>query len=161
MRVACFGWVTQKILRTHSGPSGRQQGFRLTLILTFTPVGLSVSNKVATMPKAVSPANPPLPDVTAAASPWKLNSTAPKQSRDGYWVPLPGLASVHLMDLRVSTCRWPVDDPRHSGQVRFCGAACGTEASYCAAHKKIGTTPSRGSTSRPAFFRVPTVSKVA
>ena len=113
------------------------------------------------MPKTVSPANSPIPEVKAAESPWKLNSTAPKQSRDGYWVPLPGSASVHLMDLRVSTCRWPVDDPGHKGVVRFCGAACGTEASYCAAHKKMGTAPSRGSASRPAFFKMPTASKVA
>ena len=113
------------------------------------------------MPKAAQAANPPLPEVKAAAGPWKLNSTAPKQSRDGYWVPLPGSASVHLMDLRVSTCRWPVDDPRHKDMVRFCGSECRTEASYCDAHKKMGTAPSRGSVSRPAFFKMPTVSKVA
>ena len=113
------------------------------------------------MPKAVSSANPPLPEVTAAASPWKLNSTAPKQSREGYWVPLPNSASVHLMDLRSSTCRWPVDDPRHKGAVRFCGSVCGSEASYCDIHKKMGTTPSRGSVSRLAFVTMPTVIKVA
>ena len=109
------------------------------------------------MPKAVPAAKAPTPDVTHTTA----TRTDPKQSREGYWAPLPGPASVHLMDLRVSTCRWPVDDPRHSGQVRFCGSVCGTEASYCAAHKKMGTAPSRGSVSRPAFFKMPTASKVA
>ena len=50
--------------------------------------------------------------------------------------PLPGSASVHLMDLRVSTCRWPVDDPRHKDVVRFCGA----EASYCTAPTNLFMT---------------------
>ena len=113
------------------------------------------------MPKAAPAANPPLPDATAAASPRKLNSTVPKQSREGYWVPLPNSASVHLMDLRVSICRWPVDDPRHKDVVRFCGSVCGSEASYCDIHKKMGTTPSRGSVLRPAFIAMPAASKVA
>ena len=43
-------------------------------------------NKEAISPKAVSPANPPLPEATAAAGPWKLSSAAPKHSREGYGV---------------------------------------------------------------------------
>ena len=109
------------------------------------------------MPKAALAAKAPTPNAT----PWSVARTYPKQSREGYWVPLPGSASVHLMDLHSSTCRWPVDDPRHKDVVRFCGAVCGTEGSYCTAHKKMGTTPSRGSVSRPDFFKMPTVSKVA
>ena len=101
--------------------------------------------------------NPPTPDAIHTT----VTRTDPKQSREGYWAPLPGSASVHLMDLRSSTCRWPVDDPRHKDAVRFCGSECSPEASYCAAHKKMGTASSRGSASRPIFFRVPMVSKVA
>ena len=109
------------------------------------------------MPKAAPAAKAP----TSDATPWSVARTDPKQSREAYWAPLPGSASVHLMDLRSSTGRWPVDDPRHKGVVRFCGSECGPEASYCDTHKKMGMTPSRGSVSRPAFVKMPTVSKVA
>ncbi len=109
------------------------------------------------MPKAAPAAKAPTPNAT----PWSVARTYPKQSREGCWVPLPGSASVHIMDLRSSTCRWPVEDPRHKDMVRFCGSVCGSEASYCDIQKKMGTVRTRGAVLRPALITMPTISKVA
>ena len=126
------------------------------MCLTVTPVGLSLQQG-----RHHAQGRASRQSTTPDATPWSVARTYPKQSRECYWVPLPGLASVALMDLRNSTCRWPVDDPRHKDVVRFCGSVCGSEASYCDIHKKMGTTPSRGSVLRPAFIVMPAVSKVA
>lgn len=47
---------------------------------------------------------------------------------------------VTLMDLRESTCRWPLGDP--AGQeFRFCGARSSAGVPYCDAHRRLAYQP--------------------
>ena len=68
---------------------------------------------------------------------------AADQSKAKAWEPLPGRATAGFMELRGCTCRWPVNDPRHDGAVRYCGADCPAEASYCATHRQIAFAPAK------------------
>lgn len=46
-------------------------------------------------------------------------------------VPITG--GVGLMDLKVSSCRWPLGDPSDD-DFRYCGARCSAGDTYCRAH---------------------------
>ncbi len=48
---------------------------------------------------------------------------------------------VTLLDLKQSSCRWPVGDPSSEG-FRYCGARTGQSETYCAAHAEVAF-PSR------------------
>ena len=49
-------------------------------------------------------------------------------------VPLHG--GIALMDLKASSCRWPIGDPS-TDNFSFCGARTETGATYCAAHCEV------------------------
>ena len=66
-----------------------------------------------------------------------------EQGRANAWMSLPGTRSVGFMDLRGCNCRWPVNDLKHDGAVRYCGATCAPEASYCVSHQQIAFAPSK------------------
>ena len=66
-----------------------------------------------------------------------------EQGRANAWLSLPGTRSVGFMDLRSCNCRWPVNDPKHDGSVRYCGADCAPENSYCVAHQQIAFAPAK------------------
>lgn len=65
------------------------------------------------------------------------------QARSQVWASLPGTRSIGFMDLRSCACRWPVNDPAFDGAVRYCGAVCAPEASYCDAHQGIAFAPAK------------------
>jgi GcrA cell cycle regulator len=48
--------------------------------------------------------------------------------------PAPDSRFVALADLTLTTCRWPLGDPRDEG-FRFCGAAC--DPPYCNSHRRL------------------------
>jgi GcrA cell cycle regulator len=56
-------------------------------------------------------------------------------------VVIPFSERVTIMDLRESSCRWPMGDPT-SAEFRFCGARAGIGSGpYCAAHSQMAFQP--------------------
>jgi hypothetical protein len=51
--------------------------------------------------------------------------------------PAPDSRFVALGDLTLTTCRWPLGDPRDEG-FRFCGAPC--DPPYCISHRRLAYT---------------------
>ncbi|MEM9223281.1 MAG: GcrA family cell cycle regulator, partial [Pseudomonadota bacterium] len=49
-------------------------------------------------------------------------------------VPLHG--GIGLLELKNSSCRWPIGDPSEDG-FRFCGAPTGCGDTYCKAHAEL------------------------
>ena len=63
---------------------------------------------------------------------------APQQLVD---VVIPFSERVTIMDLRESSCRWPMGDPTHA-EFRFCGARNGVGSTpYCLAHSRMAFQP--------------------
>ncbi len=56
------------------------------------------------------------------------------QPRMAEVVPLHG--GITLMDLKASTCRWPMGDPS-GDNFSFCGQRAETGATYCTAHAEV------------------------
>lgn len=56
-------------------------------------------------------------------------------------VPITG--GVGLMDLKVSSCRWPLGDPSQD-DFRYCGARCVAGDTYCRAHSEQAFPSRRG-----------------
>jgi hypothetical protein len=65
------------------------------------------------------------------------------QERGGHWKPLPLSTPIVFMDLRPGRCRWPIGDPRHLEQFRFCGCACAVEVIYCTTHEAMSSVPNK------------------
>jgi GcrA cell cycle regulator len=62
-------------------------------------------------------------------------------ARDAGEVALPPTERVTIMDLRETSCRWPMGDPSHA-EFRFCGARTGIgDGPYCAAHARLAFQP--------------------
>ena len=56
-------------------------------------------------------------------------------------VVIPFSERVTIMDLRESSCRWPMGDPTNP-EFRFCGARTGQDGSpYCLAHSRLAFQP--------------------
>lgn len=56
-------------------------------------------------------------------------------------VVIPFSERVTIMDLRESSCRWPMGDPMNA-EFRFCGARTGLAGGpYCAAHSRMAFQP--------------------
>lgn len=56
-------------------------------------------------------------------------------------VVIPFSERVTIMDLRESSCRWPMGDPSNA-EFRFCGARTGAVGSpYCLAHSRLAFQP--------------------
>jgi GcrA cell cycle regulator len=56
-------------------------------------------------------------------------------------VAIPTSERVTIMELRESSCRWPMGDPSQA-EFRFCGARTGIGAGpYCAAHARLAFQP--------------------
>lgn len=47
---------------------------------------------------------------------------------------------VTIMELKDAMCRWPMGDPT-TAEFRFCGARCGSGATYCTYHARIAYQP--------------------
>jgi GcrA cell cycle regulator len=63
--------------------------------------------------------------------------------RDGGDVVVPMTATVTIMDLRESMCRWPVGDPS-SAEFRYCGGKAPIgEGPYCSYHSRMAYQPSQ------------------
>ena len=95
------------------------------------------------MTNSASVAQQKLADPTPKADEITLPRSAPMLINRGSWSPLPGASSVTFMALRNRMCRWPVDDLENQSATRYCGAACESDASYCATHAKMAFSPSR------------------
>ncbi len=65
------------------------------------------------------------------------------QAASTKWMVLPGSRPVRLSELRGDMCRWPIGDPQHHEDFRFCGCDCHPGDSYCAAHKKMAVAPGK------------------
>jgi GcrA cell cycle regulator len=58
-------------------------------------------------------------------------------------VALPTTERVTIMDLRETSCRWPMGDPSQA-EFRFCGAKTGIGAGpYCATHARLAFQPTQ------------------
>jgi GcrA cell cycle regulator len=61
--------------------------------------------------------------------------------RDSAEVALPPSERVTIMDLRETSCRWPMGDPSNA-EFRFCGAKTGIgDGPYCVAHARLAFQP--------------------
>lgn len=69
---------------------------------------------------------------------------APVVARAAEVVPLHG--GVTLLDLKTSSCRWPIGDPSDDG-FRFCGTRTQPGETYCACHAELAY-PARRSKAR-------------
>ena len=77
-----------------------------------------------------TPSIPLVPDVTPVAQPISD-------------VVIPFSERVTIMDLRESSCRWPMGDPTNS-EFRFCGARTGAGSGpYCVAHSRLAFQPTQ------------------
>ena len=66
---------------------------------------------------------------------------APVQQSPKAEVVIPFSERVTIMDLRESSCRWPMGDPT-SAEFRFCGVRTGPSSGpYCAAHSLMAFQP--------------------
>ena len=54
--------------------------------------------------------------------------------------PLPPREPILLEQLTSTTCRWPYGDVKEESGVRYCGAQCSSEATYCAEHHSLSRT---------------------
>ena len=60
-----------------------------------------------------------------------------------YEVALPTTERVTIMELRETSCRWPMGDPSQA-EFRFCGAKTGVGAGpYCATHARLAFQPTQ------------------
>jgi GcrA cell cycle regulator len=63
-------------------------------------------------------------------------------TRESSEVALSPSERVTIMDLRETSCRWPMGDPSNA-EFRFCGAkTCIGDGPYCAAHARLAFQPS-------------------
>ena len=102
---------------------GTDAGMVYKLKLIAERAAQAAARKAATL----SPASPDAPALP-------VEEPAPVLREDAFR-PLPGADPIGLMDLRDTTCRWPV------GEVpwRFCGCRCEAEKAYCEAHARMAT----------------------
>ena len=86
-----------------------------------------------------TPATEPVFDTVVAPVPVPMKPfVAPVASND---VVIPATERVTIMDLRESSCRWPMGDPTTS-EFRFCGARTGVGSGpYCTAHSRMAFQP--------------------
>ena len=67
----------------------------------------------------------------------------PQVARDAGDVVVPMTATVTIMELRDSMCRWPVGDPS-SAEFRYCGGKAPIgEGPYCSFHSRMAYQPSQ------------------
>jgi GcrA cell cycle regulator len=67
----------------------------------------------------------------------------PQMQRGGSDVVVPMTATVTIMDLRESMCRWPVGDPS-SAEFRYCGGKAPIgEGPYCSYHSRMAYQPTQ------------------
>lgn len=97
---------------------------------------------------AAAPASAPAPRPKQVTQPrvMAVGSTVVKVVEREQFQPAPepvvaaAIVSLHegvtLIDLKHSSCRWPVGDPS-SDEFRYCGAHTGAGDTYCAAHADI------------------------
>jgi len=60
---------------------------------------------------------------------------APHVDREGSWTPLEGQEPVHLLDLSLGVCRWPVNVPERL--LMSCGAPVDAGSVYCKHHREM------------------------
>jgi len=70
------------------------------------------------------------------------------------WTPLPGSEPVPLMDLRRSSCRWPVE-LQHATEAMFCGCRAEEGGPYCRPHAQAAfrSSPARQAATEPTVSR--------
>ena len=72
-----------------------------------------------------------------------LRPAAPAPIAPVVEVALPTTERVTIMDLRETSCRWPMGDPSQA-EFRFCGAKTGVGAGpYCATHARLAFQPTQ------------------
>ncbi len=72
-----------------------------------------------------------------------LRTFVPAVSQPSGEVALPPTERVTIMELRESSCRWPMGDPSNS-EFRFCGAKTGVGSGpYCPAHARLAFQPTQ------------------
>jgi GcrA cell cycle regulator len=98
--------------------------------------------KLVTRPVTDERSRPDLPYqavVTPLKIPVKPYLTPVQQATDD--VVIPFSERVTIMDLRESSCRWPMGDPT-SAEFRFCGVRTGMAGGpYCTAHARMAFQP--------------------
>ncbi len=73
----------------------------------------------------------------------RLRAAAPARAVPVEDVLLPATERVTIMDLRETSCRWPMGDPSQA-EFRFCGAKTGIGVGpYCAAHARLAFQPTQ------------------
>ena len=69
--------------------------------------------------------------------------SAPQAMRESGDVVVPMTATVTIMDLRESMCRWPVGDPS-SAEFRYCGGKAPIgDGPYCSYHSRMAYQPTQ------------------
>ena len=72
-----------------------------------------------------------------------LRTALPTSTAPVAEVGLPITERVTIMDLRETSCRWPMGDPSQA-EFRFCGAKTGIGAGpYCATHARLAFQPTQ------------------
>ena len=98
-------------------------------------------SKVVQRPVVEQPKVEPIYDsvVTPLQIPVKPTVVATQQATAD--VVIPFSERVTIMDLRESSCRWPMGDPMNA-EFRFCGARTGLSGGpYCMAHSRMAFQP--------------------
>ena len=99
------------------------------------PQGQRLKVKVASVADVEAPV-----DVVPDAAPKLPEQTLPLVARP-LEVAIPTTERVTIMELRESSCRWPMGDPSQA-EFRFCGARTGIGAGpYCAPHARLAFQP--------------------
>ena len=84
---------------------------------------------------------PPAP-LRAAPAPEEPPALAPRRAKTATFADGGPTTAEKVLALAEGSCRWPFNDPRHSG-FRFCGRPIAEKGSYCKHHARLAYLPRR------------------
>jgi len=122
----------------------RRVPYAVTLVCRLMAMGAVTIDQVeqAAVPRTNSRAKrePPAPLRAEPAS--NQSALAPRRAKTATFADGGPTTAEKVLALAEGSCRWPFNDPRHSG-FRFCGRPIAEKGSYCKHHARLAYLPRR------------------